>query len=676
MRKIDAFLNQESNSPFDAMRRQELDSTGALIYRSLPPPAFAPLPGPWAFLTSGYIVGLIVMAILLHRIQNIAVPPRHPFSRFTRIPRRRPFIYMMYHSVFPINFSSSLSRFVLRLPSLYFVCKALFVWTVTLAQTSDRFPPWEFPWLQAVGQWAAQKEMQDLCWSTFCAVCGALCVEALTRGLEGGNNNASPFNLFGYAFLLHIYSSPMTHEHKLEDSKSRPDKHVVLTIILPLLQLTLIHLMGIKQRWSNHRFIPSALVGILGLLHFHAVLWFSDSSYPLLNYMPCLFESILVGITLLAIFLNILTQVVTEGSVTRPLFGHQATLLPKWDEDFSVAVLRMGTASLEASSVAGLGNEVGVVAAFSPPALASHVEFGTVEMNRFGVTSISPMVEANGKQRKTKRGFANEIKSVKAITSEGDLWIDMAWYKELARFGVGAVRCLRSWLRLSWDIVCGRRRSYQRPRVQEKNEVVEVEVAEDEKEDEDVYERFIRGEQVSDDEDDDFEPSRRSRRGSISTPSTTSENPEEDYFPEDQNETVGLYADLSSAVSTSTSASLLLAHMADSSSSPLTRRRFQRLVSDTAAQSLDNEDWTDIMTNRRPPPPLSERSGLDDGVGEARRNCVICTVEPRQIICWPCRCLALCDDCRENLASRAPASKHACPCCRRNVEGYSKIFIP
>ena len=29
------------------------------------------------------------------------------------------------------------------------------------------------------------------------------------------------------------------------------------------------------------------------------------------------------------------------------------------------------------------------------------------------------------------------------------------------------------------------------------------------------------------------------------------------------------------------------------------------------------------------------------------------------------RCLALCDDCRENLASRQSASKHSCPCCRR-----------
>lgn len=42
---------------------------------------------------------------------------------------------------------------------------------------------------------------------------------------------------FGYAFLLHIYSSPMTHGAKLQGLPPRPDKHAVFTIILPLLQV-------------------------------------------------------------------------------------------------------------------------------------------------------------------------------------------------------------------------------------------------------------------------------------------------------------------------------------------------------------------------------------------------------------------------------------------------------
>jgi hypothetical protein len=85
-------------------------------------------------------------------------------------------------------------------------------------------------------------------------------------------------------------------------------------------------------------------------------------------------------------------------------------------------------------------------------------------------------------------------------------------------------------------------------------------------------------------------------------------------------------------------------------------------------------------------PPLSEfaisrRKSKDACRGmemedEARRNCVICMSEPRVIICWPCRCLSLCDECRGSLAARSSGSKHLCPCCRSNVEGYSRIFIP
>src|ERR1700735_1646403 len=121
------------------------------------------------------------------------------------------------------------------------------------------------------------------------------------------------------------------------------------------------HILGVNQRWSHQRLIPTAVTCILGLVHFHAVLWFSPSSYPLLNYMPCLFESLLSLVTLLTIALNALTQLLLEGAVTRPLFGHAATLLPRSDEDFSIVLLRLGAASLEATSVAGLGNEVGGV---------------------------------------------------------------------------------------------------------------------------------------------------------------------------------------------------------------------------------------------------------------------------------------------------------------------------
>ena len=48
--------------------------------------------------------------------------------------------------------------------------------------------------------------------------------------------------------------------------------------------------------------------------------------------------------------------------------------------------------------------------------------------------------------------------------------------------------------------------------------------------------------------------------------------------------------------------------------------------------------------------------------------CVVCKTNQRKIILWPCKCLAICDNCRTSLALRKYDS---CMCCRRKVDGYS-----
>lgn len=158
----------------------------------------------------------------------------------------------------------------------------------------------------------------------------------------------------------------------------------------------------------------------------------------------------------------------------------------------------------------------------------------------------------------------------------------------------------------------------------------------------DAYARFLRGETVTDDEDEyDPEPIPGSASGTTSaSESSSSDTGGEDT--ENENETVGLYADLSTAVSSSTSAPLMLAHMTDTSSSPLTRRRYSRLVGGDRERQLSPDtgsifdDWSKVVYDRRTGFDDAGH-GIDEGMMDSRRNCVICTVEPRQIICWPCR---------------------------------------
>lgn len=350
--------------------------------------------------------------------------------------------------------------------------------------------------------------------------------------------------------------------------------------------------------------------------------------------MPCLFESALLSVTFLAIFLNGLTQIVAEGSVSRPLFGHHAALLPRLDEDFSIALLRMGTASLETSSVAGLGNEVSGVTLMPPP--PDQIEVGTVALTRFGVSSVSHAHEGYGKNRRTKKGLANEIKNVKATSNDGDLWLDLAWYREFVKFTVGVAHFLKRLYIFSRDFLKSpRMRSLSSSDMEDT--VPPDDYSQGERVDgQDVYGRFIRGEQLSDDEYDEYEPTSRSRSNSVESVSSISDNGENTVY-DNQLEAVGLYSDLSSTVMTSTSASHLLAHLADHSSTPLTRRRFNQLVSGSSSSPLcqDAKDgWRDVIHARR---PSGVTSRSEDALDEARRNCVICTAEPRRIICWPCR---------------------------------------
>ncbi|CAN6643675.1 hypothetical protein TRVA0_020S00650 [Trichomonascus vanleenenianus] len=109
-------------------------------------------------------------------------------------------------------------------------------------------------------------------------------------------------------------------------------------------------------------------------------------------------------------------------------------------------------------------------------------------------------------------------------------------------------------------------------------------------------------------------------------------------------------------------ARILSSHL---SSSRITRSRYRKLSERTHDDSIAVLDL--IMERRRNPLP----SGSAPQVREA--VCVVCQSAPRQIVLWPCRCFALCEECRLGLAVK---NFKGCVCCRRPVESFSKIFVP
>ncbi|KAJ6619550.1 hypothetical protein B0H10DRAFT_2026224 [Mycena sp. CBHHK59/15] len=713
IRKADDFLFQDALAAAPSLTSRRAAKSNQFSGRAsdLAGPLF---PGPYGFFLSGYMIGLVALAILMHRIQNIVVPPRtSSLSRHTsQDPFRRFYGYnavrRIYSSVLPLDLSRTTTRIAFHLPSLYFLLKMFLIWTVILLQTSDLFPVWESGYIYSFGQWTQQLEMHDVCWWTFCAICAAFSMEAFVRGLDGGglgfiqvNANTSPFNLIGYAFLLHIYSSPITHVYKPPSLPSRPDKHVVVTITIPLLQLTIFHILSIRKRWSHHRLFPTALASMLSLLHFHLTLYshyYSPSQSPPPPLVPVqpkvvlppppatpgnfaaptpppVVTTLLILTIALTIALNALTQLILTGRVSRPLLGLGLSgsstngawvWAPPYDEDWGVVLLRVGTASLEATGLRGWGNEMPFVSAAPvhsrPGAWADpqYPEYGTARLGPSGVVYVSSGFTTQAARRRRRRGLVNEVREVDVGAGGGsrafgaDL-INLRWLKEAWRFVSVVWDVTKRLVGGVWGYIMSGGKSWGsgRQRIASEPGTVldQADMPEEEDEEVVVYGRFLRQEEISDDDDDD--PAQEWDLGS----SDSEDEPEQEELS--PSEAVGLYTDIGETAP----APVLLAHMTHDGESPLTRRRYGSLLGPGPRAS-------EVPVRASPAP-----RALPQPVEEARRNCVICTVDAREIICWPCRCLSMCDACREVLASRS-SSKHRCPCCRQTVEGYSRIFIP
>ncbi len=61
------------------------------------------------------------------------------------------------------------------------------------------------------------------------------------------------------------------------------------------------------------------------------------------------------------------------------------------------------------------------------------------------------------------------------------------------------------------------------------------------------------------------------------------------------------------------------------------------------------------------------------GLGSSGPQCVICQSSPRTILAWPCRCLSICEECRVTLAM---TNFTTCVCCRQDVVGFARLFVP
>ncbi|KTW28459.1 hypothetical protein T552_01720 [Pneumocystis carinii B80] len=114
---------------------------------------------------------------------------------------------------------------------------------------------------------------------------------------------------------------------------------------------------------------------------------------------------------------------------------------------------------------------------------------------------------------------------------------------------------------------------------------------------------------------------------------------------------------------------ILQSHM--SSHTVVTRSKYREILCSSYGSDDIKRLLETIKERRQSISKLGNNFG-DENMVQIRR-CVICCSSMRNIVLWPCRCLALCDDCRKTLAMR---NFKECPCCRQSVISYSRIWIP
>ncbi|KAH7107583.1 hypothetical protein BKA62DRAFT_139030 [Auriculariales sp. MPI-PUGE-AT-0066] len=399
--------------------------------------AQASLPGPVAFATSYYFVGVLVVSFLLNRIQNVAVAPggrlRRPerpgFRAFQVDPRVvgdvdepevatwhefiSDHIRRVYDACLPLDPASSLTRLTINFPALYLLLKALLLHICLILQVSDLFPTSSI--FDSLRSWSTEADMAWVCWQSFVAVSVGLVCGALCHGLMNDpQNEAIPFNMTGYAFLLHIYAAPVAHSDASGDNlPSRPNRDVLITMFLPILQLTLLLLMSLRKQSASQRLLPTMFCGICSLVHFYTVIWQSPLSYPPLNFVPCILTSALIFVTLITCGLSAMTQILTEGRISKPLLGHRQ-VMPRLEDDWEIALLRLGTAALQATQATGLGNEVASLNAGQISLSADRVGNMQTPQRRHGFTNEITRVVPESRAQTTDR----RVVSGKSRTSQ------------------------------------------------------------------------------------------------------------------------------------------------------------------------------------------------------------------------------------------------------------------
>ena len=428
-----------------------------------------------------------------------------------------------------------------------------------------------------------------------------------------------------------------------------------------------------------------------------------------MNYVSCIIESAILLVITLTLFLNVVIQLFVNGRVdhvfttlgiaasggTTNNYESDPTHFSWFDlpfeEEWGIVLLRMGTASLEATGLKGWGNEVAPLLApirahsrdlrrrgrdpAPPPPQEPSITYGSIRMGRSGVGRVLPGsrvvgptdLHNNGSGGQVARptvqlrGWKNEVRDVdtNGVASARGRLARQRWMRvrESVRFAKTMGGVLVGLVRFMWFCAWRKRKGFsgagedvnvrsRRPRT---GDSASGHVS-DQRSERELYQRFLRGEDISDDDEDvvvdesdstsDSEEGDEISGSSAALDKAISVLSEEFDQHEKQEEAIALFTDLVKCQGVDEGSRLVWGHLARSTGResppgpPLTRNKWSELgrrwgfafVSDVAEDVWEVDGDSGGASENAHDVDLADRA-----------MCIICTSRPRDVVSWPCR---------------------------------------
>lgn len=600
-------------------------------------------------------------------------------------------------------------RLFIRAPGLVLLAKSfchLFV-----AMCRDTTTPSAQSWLHYL-RWFVPAHLllqktdhEALLWSTFLSTCVSYCVSLTARCLQHTPQRDDPFtfNLVGFGFMLCMHSSM---------PEMKPNAHIYLLILMSIVKLLGINVLRCWSRSPISRLSFTSIESMVLLLHyFYTTFW--SKEYPAFYIVFRFFETSALLIVIFTLGLLMLTQYFSTGQVQPFHMGLPSTCLPRPSDDFYLALMRLGSECMQLSRLRGLGRELPA----PPMPLHTYVELScdghaTLE---HGLENLEQMTSSGW------NGYANEVRDIRVQSPEHidsiagmhgsdhmDAKLQFLWnlYQMFAHvMGIlygyvspylpsmpESIRRIPRYARLFWHGRNGeaRREARLARALEEKREQEERE-----KHAQAMYDAF-------------------QRRQLIRAAYAKHPHAPEAWSSADDLDPIELIS-LASDLQETPFQDVLLKHMVrPDHTPPLTRHAYRQMTQGTqksiilstssnrdplgSSRSSQMELQAPSVYDQRTRAEIlrilqTQRSKTLDGVTghelqrERSRLCVVCCCEERTIINWPCRCLALCDECREALSTTGNQSESTnaqgegmflplCPTCRTPVQAFSRLYLP